>query len=313
MSISKTTRTSARRLSSAWGPFAQKLSTALAQLQEDQYLIISSKRTKHFVQFAAQGAHGIRAETVCNAYLPRRDQLDEKQIATLLGFGWCSPTGGPTQAGSPAQDPDGSPNFYVDSPVPVGCAALAGLATRTLSEVMRVPHPGMLQYTAFDASSNALLLPELGLMRAAPDADAAAIREQLLKTLRQETGIPDLEYDSDGDITMRYGSVGVILRLEPEARYLHMSAPLVKGVEESPTLLSRLNELNSSVSHPHFFVAGETVFAVTDVPSKPYEPDIVLRVLKDFCEIADGLDELLQTEFGGETSFEERMPSKLKH
>ncbi len=119
-----TTNVAPRRVSSAWGPFAGKLASVLEQLREDQFLIISTKRSNRYVQFAGQGAFGIRAETVCNQYLPASDQLDAAQIATLQGFGWQLPTGSPDKA-TPERDPDGSPNFYIDYPVPVPYADLA--------------------------------------------------------------------------------------------------------------------------------------------------------------------------------------------
>ena len=157
---SMTTNVTPPRVSSAWGPFAGQLASVIEQLREDQFLIISTKRPNRYVQFAGQGAFGLRAETVCNQYLPASDQLDEAQIATLQGFGWQLPTGAPDQA-TPERDPDGSPNFYLDYPPPVPYADLADLAMRTLVEVLRVPHPGFLQYSSFDSNNNTLLWPDL--------------------------------------------------------------------------------------------------------------------------------------------------------
>ena len=52
--------------SDAWDEFQRNLATALADLEEDECLIIASKAEHYFVQFAGQGKHGMRAEAVSN-------------------------------------------------------------------------------------------------------------------------------------------------------------------------------------------------------------------------------------------------------
>ena len=157
-------------LSAAWPPFSQKLAAVLEKLEEDQFLILSVKRTNRFVQFAAQGAHGMRMETTSNNYLAQPDRLNKRQIATLVDAGWHDPTGTSTDS-TPERDPDGSPNFFVDFPgASVSFEAVAKLAVSTLAEILRVPYPGFLQYTAFGENMRAVVLPELGLKLAKPVA-----------------------------------------------------------------------------------------------------------------------------------------------
>lgn len=309
---SLTANVAPRRVSSAWGPFAGRLTCVLEQLREDQFLIISTKRSNRYVQFSAQGAFGLRAETVCNQYLPASDQINKAQIATLQAFGWQLPTGSPNQA-TPERDPDGSPNFYVDYPAPVPFADLADLATRTLVEVLRVPHPGFLQYSSFDLDDNTLVWPDLGLKRATRDEGIAEIANSLLATIKEKTGIADLEFDADGDIAIRYGSVLAWICLTGRPPHVRILTALLRDVEESLGLLSRLNELNGSIGHPLFYASSDCVVAVTYVPAAPYVASHVAQALRDFCQLTDGIDELLQSEFGGRTAFEEVMPSALKH
>jgi hypothetical protein len=114
------------------------------------------------VQFAAQGKSGMRIETTSNSYLPKQEQLNEQQIAALIQTGWNAPTGNPDEA-TPELDPQGSPNYYADLPVPVPFKKLAKMTARTLSEILRVPHPGYLEYTAMKAKGEVIDLPELGL------------------------------------------------------------------------------------------------------------------------------------------------------
>jgi hypothetical protein len=154
----------------AWPPFAQKLASVLEKLVEDQFLFVSVKHSDQCVLFAAQGSFGLRVETTSNSNLTKSEQLTERQIANLIDAGWNVPTGTPADA-APENDPDGSPNFFVEFAVPVSCEAVANLAVRTLSEILSVPHPAFLQYQAIDDTEGnwkAMALPDLGLKLETP-------------------------------------------------------------------------------------------------------------------------------------------------
>lgn len=157
----------------------------------------------------------MRAETSSNPCLTKSERLDPEQIVALNATSWNAPTGSLAES-TPANDPDGSANFFVDFPAPVPFAAVADLAVRTLAEILHVPHPGFLEYEAVDTSGERLLLSALGLRPAMPAAEseqATALPSLLLATLCAATGINDLDFDEDGDIGIRYGSVLVFIRL----------------------------------------------------------------------------------------------------
>ena len=132
---------SQRKLSVAWPPFEKALASALAKLEEDQFLVISAKRGDRFVQFAGQGSFGMRAETASNGFLPKSEQLDDEQIKALGALGWSSPTGTP-ETSTPETEPDGSPNFFRDFAQPVRHEAIAELAVRTLRRSCGCRIPG---------------------------------------------------------------------------------------------------------------------------------------------------------------------------
>lgn len=150
--------------SEAWPHFARKLSAALRMLEEDQFLILSIKQSNQYIQFAAQGSFGMRAETTSNSYLPKSRQLTEQQIASLIDVGWHPPSGPPADA-TPEKRPDGSPNYFIDFLVPKTFKVVASAAVRTFAEILQVPHPDYLEYELFDADGNTFALPELGLKR----------------------------------------------------------------------------------------------------------------------------------------------------
>ena len=211
------------KISRAWAPFAHKLAATLEKLEEDQYLILSVKHSDRFIQFAGQGSFGIRIETASNSYLDGPEQLYEEQVVTLIEAGWERPSGAPTES-THESDPDGSPNFFVDFPAPVSYESVANLTVRTFSEILRVPHPGSLQYLAFDDDNQAIALPELGLKleirtEEAEEVDASKL---LLDTLRECTDISALNYDGDGDIGILSGSALTIIRLINDSKHIRL-------------------------------------------------------------------------------------------
>lgn len=296
-----------------WASFGERLQKVVLGLEEDHALVVQEKGTNRFVQFLGQGAHGLRAEVVSNAYLSGRDKLSAAQIDALEKLGWSAPTGTPEQA-TPERQPEGSPNFMRQFAQPVNAKEVAALAVATLADVMRVPHPGFLCYEGMNVDTGgSLTWNELELKRAEPRGSLEEAAQQLLQTLRAETGNDALDFDEDGDVSLRFGSAAVFVRVSGDAPSVRIHAPLLVDVRKSPELLERLNELSARVVRPALFHASNSVIAVADIPATPFEAQHVIRALREFCTLADGIDELLQGEFGGRTAFGETFASTKIH
>ena len=111
-----------------WQTFEASLANVLLLLEEDEYLIIGSKRHQHYVQFAGEGPHGMRAEAVSNAFIDNpADRLTDAQHEQI-----------------------------------------AALACATLRHVYGVPRPGELEYTAFHGAGDDIRFPSLRLRRRVP-------------------------------------------------------------------------------------------------------------------------------------------------
>lgn len=313
---SKKATIDAVKRSKDWPEFMNRLSKVLGKLEEDQYLVISVKKSNRYVQFAGQGSYGLRAETASNHFLSKEERLDRKQVAALKAMGWHPPTGKPKQA-VPKNDPDGSPNFFAEFGAPVEGEAVANMAIETLVAILGVSHPGMLEYEAFDSAGSSLEFGQLGLKitdRKPPkEADAPDANELLLKTISDVTGFSDLELDGDGDIGVRYGSMIAYARVIGTPPAVHFFSPLVREVEESPALFERINELNRGSREVRYFVIEGTIFAAADVRIEPFVESIVANAYRHFCQSADDVDELLQSEFGGKTMYEPCMSSTVRH
>jgi hypothetical protein len=323
MTASKTMQATVRKdalpkFAKDWTPFRGRLSKILLALEEDQFLIISVKRANRFVQFSGQGSFGMRVETISNRYLPDGERLNRKQMSALRKIGWKVPTGSAQQS-TPESDPDGSPNYHVDFPVPVPVDQIAELTIATFAEIHGVAYPGNLDYEAFDDEGNPLDLSELGLKRRAQNLikDAAAnkdaLKMRLRTTLRALTGIDELDFDDDGDIGVRCGSVIAFARLVEEGPTVQVFAPLVQKISTNPAVMEKLNDMNAKNLRMRLFVLDDTVYGVADIPVEPYVENLVAREFDHFCKTADDLDNLLQGEFGGRTAFYEWIPSVSRH
>lgn len=231
-----------------WKLFADGLAAALATLREDQNLILAAEHRQRFVQFAGSGSSGLRAEAVSNAYLAETDQLTGDQIAALTATGWSSPTHA-HDASQAEKDPAGSPNFFADFDAPVPFDEVADLAVRTLAQIFEVSHPDQIEYDAFDTKGNQIPLPRLCRRRAQwPGSDAEAecsFARELLAAIREITDLRDLEFDSDGDICLHWRSQVVFVRRLAETPFVRIWSPLMRGVDETPELLTRINSLNA--------------------------------------------------------------------
>ncbi len=309
--------TTTRRMSVAWPPFEKRLATALAKLEEDQFLILCVKGTNRFVQFAAQGSHGMRMEATSNAFLKRKQKLSTEQIAQMIAGGWRGPTGAHHEA-TPELDPDGSPNFYREFPRPVRFKRLATLAVQTLREIMGVPHPLFLQYEAYDTQHRTQDLSELGLMRSArgargDDQSAAMLTERLLSTLKAATGVEDLAADADGDIPLAFNGSPIYFSVIGGSSLIRICAPILERVAANPKVFELLNELNAGRALLRLVYRDTTLFAVADHVAQPYVGVHVETLLKMFSEAVSTLGARLQPQIGGRTAHDLVAPGATVH
>jgi len=279
----------------AWPPFEQKLAATIGSLEEDQFLILSVKHSNKYVQFAAQGSFGMRLETTSSSYLPILEHLNEQQISSLIDVGWYDPTGRPSKS-TPGLDPDGSPNFFVEFSVPVSFKAVANLAVHTMTEILCVPHPGFLEYDAFDADGNEITLPGLGLKQTEPtpqDGSEGGLAKQLLKMLRNLTHIDDLDFDENGCLNFRAGNLPMFVAIADSPSYIRVGSPIHSVHVETANVLALLNHINASIPIVHFFLRDETVYGVVDIPAFPFVAEHIVHAIGQIHKAAEGISKML--------------------
>jgi hypothetical protein len=100
-----------------WQNLAGRLAMVIADLDEDEYLIISEKERNVYVQFAAQGFFGMRVEATSPEFFFESDvKFSEEEKKALPAMGWRKPT----YVRKPDMDepPGGSCNYYKEQPSP---------------------------------------------------------------------------------------------------------------------------------------------------------------------------------------------------
>lgn len=224
-------------------------------------------------------------------------------MAWLRAHGWNAPTGTPKQA-TPDNDPDGSPNYYIDFPTSASASDIVSVVIDTLIHALGFPYPGALNYESFDSNGGALAFQELGL-KPSNRADIP-LMDQVLSVLQNVTGIEDLAFDEDGDLAVRYGAI-LISAVQINNRVRLFSA-LVTEVAVTPALLRKLNQINDGVHQIRLFWHENVVYAALDVQADPLVPAHLVTAMNEFSEVAEGLAIVLRAEFAGKAVIEPSGP-----
>src|ERR1043166_174317 len=89
-----------------WRQFTHDLALCLRDLDEDEYLVISDKRASYYVQYAAQGRFGMRAEAACNLYSePPQARLTVQDYDLMTKLGWHRATDLPPEVARASRSP----------------------------------------------------------------------------------------------------------------------------------------------------------------------------------------------------------------
>jgi hypothetical protein len=148
--------------SPAWEAFSERLIAALQSLEAGQWLILQKQGVSEWVQFAAEGKGAFRIEVKSNWFRELDEELTLEQQELLSRIGWREPTGSDTES-TPASDPCGSPNYWLDLTLPRNANKLVNVTAATFTDVIGVVEPEGLMYEAFYVNGDSLSLPQLGL------------------------------------------------------------------------------------------------------------------------------------------------------
>lgn len=188
-------------------------------------------------------------------------------------------------------------------------AALALLATETLSEVFGVLHPIFLEpdqlAEILQGQTDWVPLTPKPLSRervSVMPVNRTDLDNLVDYELAKAFGHPPLR-NQQGDVAIRVGSTMVFLRSTPDAAELVLFSALVHDVEGRSRACEVLNDLNVEARYGRFALHRDRVFVQISVAAKPFVPAHLHQALTHLSQIADGIDDALATKLGGRTTF----------
>ena len=304
-----------RSVARAWDTFRERLADHIAQMADDDYLILNAQDEEEqedgeeagephltpYVQLCAFGEGAVRCEASSNDFLSGIYRLSDAGERALIDARWNAP------------DPDdghGSPNYFIDLPLDFADQA-AAMAIVALRDVWGVAHPTFLNARAWnddgeiefdvgrkDVGPEEVSELPLAIMPENRDEPVALVD----RVLAGRFGRPPVK-DDDGDIPVRSGSALVFVRVVKSAPVIEIFAPLVKSIANRTRAAEVLIDLNKRNRLVKFFLNGDYVIGGVALPALPFVPRHLTDMFSMFSKLAADIDEQLAKDLGGRLPF----------
>jgi hypothetical protein len=202
---------------------------------------------------------------------------------------------------------------------------IAGLGVQTLDDVLEARHPGILAYRAFATGGAEIILPNLGLVRQRPPAQAPqpapapaqavpANREELLEQVKDAMkvvlGLDTIVTDEDDDIPVRGETVISYVRVQKDAPIVSIFAPIIWDIGSPPDILQAVNEINSSIRFGRAAWDGKGVVLAADVVGSPLVTEQLATAFRAVVSLGDDYAKKLQERFGGRVALGQALPPR---
>jgi len=301
-----------RAVKRAWAAFQTRLADHLADMSDDDILIVELGGADHadgvapYVQFKAWGGDLVRCEVSSNSYLDPQFALGPSGERILTDLGWNAPTFGL------GEEPDsGSENFHLDLERSYA-DRLAAMTVRAFRDVWGVLHPAFLVTDALGDGPDLATgvagqseiepppTPEVSYPR-----DAEDLQRLVDETLTPLFGHPP-QKDDDGDIPVSRGSALVFVRVRRDTPVVEVFAPLVRAISGRTRAAEVVADLNRRSLLIKFVLIDDAVLAVIPLPAMPFVPAHLRDMLSLMSETADNLDDDLAERLGGRLMFQDQ-------
>ncbi|MEA2579223.1 MAG: hypothetical protein QOE83_115 [Actinomycetota bacterium] len=132
------------------------------------------------------------------------------------------------------------------------------------------------------------------------------IRPFVEQAVKEFLGVDQLKVMKDGTIPILSGSAAVHVRLVQlggeERPLLQVFCPLLSGVERSPELMDKLNDMNAGFSFARVFWESGQVIIAMELLAEELDKEQVAHACRLVTFASDYWDDELQRGFGGATS-----------
>jgi hypothetical protein len=133
------------------------------------------------------------------------------------------------------------------------------------------------------------------------------------KTVAEYLGIEKVQVWEDGTIPIRSGSTIVNVRLmqgeNPSRPILQVYSPLLQEIDNSPELLTKLNEVNGNLTFVRAFWTERQVILAMELLAETLDSDQVAHAVSLVSLAGNFWDSELNKAFGGKTYFAEEPAS----
>ncbi len=283
----------------AWREFRQRLADRLAELAEDESLVVElDEETEDGAAPYCQALAGpgvLHVEAVSNVYLAAGSELDEEQERALEGIGFRRPE---------AEDwSEGETSFWLELELREADRA-AVMVVRALREVYGVLHPVYLDADGLEPEGAVRPLPPKP-QRVQTDPDEV-VRPTSVEEVRAviDLAVADSydeapEWDDDGDLPLPTEDQLVWVSVNKNAPRVLLSCLLVDDVADRQAALVEVNRLNRTEFGLTFFLTDQRISVTRELGLEVAEPAAVrievLRMLSQVDGWARDLAERVRT------------------
>lgn len=133
---------------------------------------------------------------------------------------------------------------------------------------------------------------------------ADMVRAYVETLLEQLTGSQHVQPDDDGDYPVRFRRALYYVRLVGDSDpVVQVFSIAVDGVQPTPELLVRLNEINTDIRFARVFWVRDQVLVETDLVGETIDPAEFNNACHAVATITDHFGAELAEKFGGRTAF----------
>ena len=261
----------------AWVGFRGRLADHVAEMDDDDVVLVEFSGTGHGVQLCAIGGDLVQVEPLGDEPLPAGCRLTHERRRA---------------------------------------DEVAVLIITTLREVYAVPHPAFLSAAGLEVDPEAVALRSGELVQMSDlDADEEELEGiptdpdhlQVMVDAALETMFPDLKHDEDHDIPITAGSSMVFVRVVTGRPCVELYAEIVIGPQQLERLDAELVLLNAA--HPlwKFARRDEQVVMTHEVVALPFVAFALRAIVMRFVDEVDQIAEDLVARVGGRRFLEDEV------
>lgn len=269
----------------AWRHFQAQLADHLAEMEQDDHLILEAETVGEetggaapYVQILAWATGQLRCEAVSNHYLAPRHHIDAPTEARLLELGYQPPT----WCGTGDTD---SANFWVDASIDQA-DRLAVMAVRALRDVYGVAHPAFLAGQPLDDEVAPVqpVTPDPADEQPAvfPSDGFDHLQRLVDEALTPWLGHPPV-HDDDGDIPIDCGDVVVFVRVVPDQPVVRVFACVATDIVDPVRAAVEVALLNRDQLFFKFLMLDDSIGVHADLMAWPFAASHLRDLVQQLC------------------------------